>query len=268
MVFAVDTHVHGYAAFDAARLLRAAARNACAAAERAGVKLAALLLCLTEGGDAGVFERWRAAGAFGEGAASLPVKTTQEETALRVENLALPLFLIRGRQAISMEGLEALAIGSAAPWPDRSLPLAELVGRIAADGGYPIVPWGAGKWWGRRGAAVRDLLERSDLPRFALGDNGGRPWFWPRPRVFERASARGILVLPGSDPLPFPGEEDSAGRCLALARAEFEASRPTAGLLRALNEGAVETWVPAGRERAVRFVRHQIAMQFRKRKVA
>lgn len=265
-MFAVDTHVHGYAVFDAAGLVRAALRNACAAAKRNGTSFSAVLLCLTEGGDLGVFDRWRSAGALGAGVDALRLESTSEDAALRVAGLERPVFFIRGRQLVSVEGLEALAIGVAAPWPDRSATLADLLARIAAAGGYPIVPWGAGKWWGRRGATVRALLDRSDLRPFAFGDNGGRPWFWPRPRLLIEAEARGFPVLPGSDPLPFAKEESAAGRCLALARAEFDPARPAASLLDALRRGAVEAWVPAGRERALRFFRHQAALQIRKGK--
>ncbi len=257
-MFAVDTHVHLYGGHDAERLFHAAARHAADAARRIDRILEGLLLCLTEGADAGAFE------ALARGDRGLRVAATGEPVSLRVDGFTPPIFLIRGRQIVSREGLEALAIGWAAPWADRELALGDLVARIVADGGWAIVPWGAGKWWGRRGAVLRALLERPDGPPYALGDNGGRPWFWPRPRPFALAAARGRAILPGSDPLPIRGEESTAGRCLAVCGDPLDMVRPAACLVRALAAGRCAPLSPGGREKLWRFVRNQFLMQRRK----
>jgi len=257
-LFAVDTHVHLYRVHDAERLFRAAAAHAAEAGRRARVALEALMLCLTEGADAGAFE------ALARGERGPRCAPTGEPVSLRVEGFGLPVFVVRGRQIVSREGLEALAIGRSGPWPDRELGLGDLVARIVAEGGWAIVPWGAGKWWGRRGAVLRELIERCDRPPFALGDNGGRPWFWARPRHFARAAARGIAVLPGSDPLPIPGEEATAGRALALVESALDPARPAASLARALSEGRCSPLAAGGREKLWRFVRNQFWMQRRK----
>lgn len=262
-LFAIDTHVHSYSIFDPVLMFRAAEDHVVSESARTGVEVNALLLCFTDGPEGGALETWQKACAVQRRDITLPVRPTEEVSAYRVDGLRLPVFLIRGKQMVSMEGLEVLAIGVAPPWSDRSLTLIELVDRINDAGGYPVVPWGFGKWWGGRCATIRTLVERSTPTPFALGDNGGRPAFWPRPRLFDVAAAHGVPVLPGSDPLPLAGEEITVGRCLALGRGDFDPRRPWSSLSRALRNRDVVTWVRAGREEAIRFFRNQIAMQLR-----
>ena len=109
------------------------------------------------------------------------------------------------------------------------------------------------------------LLDRYARPDFALGDNGGRLRHGRRPPLFERAERRGIRVLPGSDPLPFPHHQVRAGSYGVRLAATLDAARPGRDLYRALVDETVE-WAPFGqREGLLPFLRNQVAMQFRKR---
>jgi len=76
-----------------------------------------------------------------------------------------------------------------------------------------MIPWGVGKWWGRRGRLVTNMIiaERgsSDI---MLADNGGRPWCWARVPQFEMAKEQGMRIVAGTDPLPLKGEETRVGR--------------------------------------------------------
>ena len=54
-----------------------------------------------------------------------------------------------------------------------------------ASNGLAIVPWGFGKWVGKRGKALRRALESVDSRQFFLGDNSGRPKFSPTPLIFR-----------------------------------------------------------------------------------
>ncbi len=107
------------------------------------------------------------------------------------------------------------------------------------------------------------MEERRD-PLFFLGDEGGRPAFWPYPRHFREAAAAGIRDLPGTDPLPFPHDIEKVGRvgiCLSMS---FDEAKPAKSLLTALR--ANEHFKRFARlEPPGRFVRNQLAMQLRKR---
>jgi hypothetical protein len=133
-----------------------------------------------------------------------------------------------------------------------------------AAAGLAAVPWGAGKWLGRRGRVLSDLLESIDDPGVFLGDNGGRPSGW-RPRHFAAAARRGVRLLPGSDPLPFPGEHRSLA-ATGFRLGGTQTGVPDAARLVALLERPATRIEPYGdRERPLRFVRHQLAMQWRMR---
>lgn len=108
------------------------------------------------------------------------------------------LWVVAGRQLITDEKIEVMALGTAQPLPD-SLLLFDTIDAIRANAALPILPWGVGKWWGKRGELVKSALATYGS-EIILGDNGGRPRCW-RPRLLARARKNGIPVVPGSDPL-------------------------------------------------------------------
>ena len=79
------------------------------------------------------------------------------------------LFLIAGRQIVTAENLEVLALATANDFRDGS-PMEELIEAVKESGGIPAIPWGPGKWMGRRGVFLRNLLERAKDPGLFLGD--------------------------------------------------------------------------------------------------
>jgi hypothetical protein len=120
------------------------------------------------------------------------------------------IVIVAGRQIVTAERLEVLALGCADIIRDGQ-PIREVLGQVSGRGAVAVIPWGFGKWWGRRGRIVRGLLNAPEVPSFYLGDNGGRARVWRRPRLFVAADRRGTGVLPGSDPLPLPAHVTRAG---------------------------------------------------------
>jgi hypothetical protein len=182
--------------------------------------------------------------------------------ARRVDDRAT-LWLASGFQVTTLEDLEVLCLGCEQRPGDRR-PIAEVARRARESGALAVVPWGAGKWLGRRGAALSRFLDSVDDPGVFLGDNGGRPDAW-RPRHFAEAAPRGIRVLPGSDPLPFASEANRlGGRGSILSRA-LPKDRIVAALVARLldPETRVEPFGPT--EALLRFVGNQIAMQWQMR---
>jgi hypothetical protein len=145
------------------------------------------------------------------------------------------ILLIAGRQVVTEERLEVLALGCAHEFAD-GRPFADTLRRIADEGGAAVIPWGFGKWLGRRGRIVRDLIERADVP-FCVGDNGGRALSLPRPPLFERAERQSIAVLGGSDPLPLRDHSSRVGGYGFIFEAWQDTTRPAlamTGRIRAL----------------------------------
>lgn len=259
----VDAHVHVHPGFARDAFLDAALANFRREAAELGLRDEVLgCLLLAEMGPARWFQRARNGE---EGAGVWRFERTGELESLvacRIsrEDRDERLLLIAGRQIATREGLEVLALACDADVSD-GLPFGETLHRVRACGALPVLPWGFGKWWGRRGRLVAGALERRGSAPLFLGDNGGRPAVGSAPGLFQKAQACGIAVLPGSDPLPLPWHASRAGSFGFLLEGELDAERPAADLrrrVRELREGprAFGRLAPLPR-----FVRDQVALR-------
>jgi len=177
-----------------------------------------------------------------DSALSARIRRTAEPHSLIVDRVGEPgakVYLVAGRQKVSVERIEVLALGLAPGDPLRSEPdgaisAERLVRRTLDAGAIAVLPWGFGKWIGPRGRTVAELAHGSGFcghPRFFLGDIAHRCWPWPMPRAF-RAGSR---VLPGTDPLPLPGLEAGIARYGFCVEGGWDPERPVASLLDALS---------------------------------
>ena len=123
------------------------------------------------------------------------------------------IHLAPARQVNTAGRLEMLLLGCDQELDDRQA-ANDLIEKFADD--YVLIsPWGVGKWLGKRGRVLVDLINHSSKP-FFLGDNGGRPFFWPVPhfKCIEDLSRgkknkyinKTLTIFNGSDPLPISGE--------------------------------------------------------------
>ncbi|HEX6114559.1 MAG TPA: methyltransferase domain-containing protein [Geminicoccaceae bacterium] len=225
----VDAHVHLHGCFECGRLFDAAAANFARAKNDLRVEgdvYGCLMLTESAGVDqfAALAERERDTGAW-------QLRSTEEpESLLATRSGILPVLVIAGRQIVSAEGIEVLALGTRAQMQD-GRPLADTIDAVRAEGALAVLPWGFGKWWGERGRAVDAYLASVSPPgEIFLGDNGGRPTGLPMPRQFAHAPRRGVRILPGSDPLPHPGEVERIGSCGFVLRLDLDPRRPLATL--------------------------------------
>jgi hypothetical protein len=263
----VDAHVHIYDCFELDRLLDGAAGNFTTVARRHGIAACHCVLLLTETADDNAF-RALAAGAASDGRATTSawvIEATPEPETIVARRGGDELTIVAGRQVVSREKLEILALGTVASFED-GLPAGEAIAAIKAAGALPVLPWGVGKWWGGRGALTDSILEQTGPSEVLLGDNSGRPWFFPEPKQFRVAAATGRRILPGSDPLPFPGEAGRVGSVGSIVEFEWSESQPAAALKQALRDEATPTTPYMTLERLVPFARNQVGMQLRKRR--
>jgi len=173
------------------------------------------------------------------------------------------LIVIAGRQIISQEDLEVLAIGTRQQF-DHGKPIAMLIRDIAQAEAIPIVPWGAGKWIGERRNAIERLIRDPKLPPFFLGDSGSRPALWPRPSLFRLAEERGIRDLPGTDPLPFSKEIQRIGKFGFALDGALDMTAPARDIEQNLLNSAISIQPFGSGEEPLRFLRNQVRMQYRK----
>jgi hypothetical protein len=235
----VDGHVHFHRCFRWADFLDAAARNFSRARENRhdGADCPGCLL-FTESAGAEAFQSLMSRCPAGPADGWQPQRTDEPDSILLRHADGDLIIVVSGRQIVTAERLEVLSIGTATTIPDGQ-PIHAVLRSVMRDDAVAVLPWGAGKWWGRRGRVITELIEaRRDL-HFHLGDNGGRTRWLPGPSLFQTADERGIPVLGGSDPLPLPGQVTRAGSYGFVLDDWRETSRPSNVIkerLRALTE--------------------------------
>jgi ubiquinone/menaquinone biosynthesis C-methylase UbiE len=231
---AVDTHVHLYDCYPVAAFLDVA-RDNFAAAARVGPDAVDGVLMLADPAGADSLERLRR---FQDRPAGerrgWHIEETGEPISLRARrDDGAALLLVAGRQVITAEKLELLALGTVAPIADGE-PLPDTIERAQTTGALPVVAWGVGKWLGRRGRLLQSQLN-ADPDSFHLGDNGGRPWFWPRPAIMRAPHPRPLLA--GSDPFPFLHDLERVGRHGLLLDGPLSPTQPAQELITRLARG-------------------------------
>ncbi len=235
-----DTHLHLYPCHDPGLWAASAHANLGRLARGAGRPDALRVLCLTETARERVFDDWRAAGAGTTPVPGFHLEVCADDPDALIlrprDGDPAPLYVLRGRQIVTGEKIEILALAADPKVPD-GLPARTVLESVIAAGALPVLPWGVGKWWARRGCLVVRLA-REYAGRIWVADSAMRPSGWLAPAVFRRAARDERPPLAGSDPLPVRGEERLAGRYAVFFTAPFDVARPAAAFRAAL-PGAV-----------------------------
>jgi hypothetical protein len=171
--------------------------------------------------------------------------------------------LVAGRQVATAERLEVLALGTASV-PVDGEPLERALDHAEAVGALAVIPWGFGKWWAGRGARVARLIAGDHRRDVFLGDNGGRPRLLPAPPLLRRAVRQGIWNLPGSDPLPLPGEVRRTGSYGFIVPGSPDLDRPFAQVRGAVTRFTGQPRLYGRRVALRRFVIAQTALRLRR----
>jgi hypothetical protein len=266
----IDAHVHLHDCFPLDAFFEQAHRNFEEAARDHGWDPALGVLMLTESEGVDWFARLAglAAGTGFDRDTLLTrwtIEATRDPAALVATSGARRLLVVAGRQVVAREGLEVLLLGTRSSVPD-GRPIREVLAEGARLDALRVIPWGAGKWLFGRGKLLNELIADAQPGKgFFLGDGAGRPFFWGKPRHFDRAEQRGLKILPGTDPLPFPRQTGRAGSFGFRLDGTVDLSSPIEGIKSALRNPASRLTPFGHPERLAPFVRNQIAMQRRKR---
>lgn len=242
-VTAVDGHVHIHPLTDAGALLDAVTRNI---AQLVGSDALPCLL-MTETAQADAFADLRDGR---RSALGWTITPTGDAAALLARRNAAQVLLISGFQIITQEWIEVLSLATCERLPD-GLSLTETLARLQGQDIPAVLPWGLGKWLGKRGRLTADTDET-----VLLGDNRGRPLGWPRPRLFANR-----IVLPGSDPLPITGSEQAAGRYGFLLDGALDPDHPATELIERLVKMRTSPPVFGGRVGPVAALRMQLDLR-------
>lgn len=264
----IDSHVHIYDCFELSEFLLGAWNNFSAAARLYGFDQPLIrVLMLAETSRDHWFQKI-AASIGEESTDTLPSAGTWRFDAVPGDPCAVlasgsrdeKLLLIAGRQIVTKDNIEILALGTREVVTD-GLPLMDVVNSLRDQDALTVVPWGVGKWLGRRGRIVRELVANTQSSGLFLGDIIGRPAFWPRSRIFRNAEAAGFKVLPGTDPLPLESEAARAGECGVFVHGPIDMKQPTQALKRALRSNATQISPYIRREPLMRFLRNQVSIR-------
>lgn len=266
MIF-VDAHVHIYDCFELTKFFDAAYKNFRSAAGKSGHDnsfVGILLLAETSR------DNWFQHLSDSVNGKKLPhdkttgtwkLFPTEDPASLYVRSEGKQdLILVGGRQLVTAEGLELLALATTEIFED-GLELRELLETVPKRGAIPVIPWGVGKWMGKRGKILSKCLSEARRENIFLGDNGGRPSLWPRPRLFEKAESMGVQVLPGSDPLPITDGYQRAGDYGFVLNKRLSDQNPSKFLKAELNQTAHPLETFGGLAGVVPFIRNQIALR-------
>lgn len=200
--------MHVYPQSDVANLLDAAARHFRASANHVGATKWCGVLFLTEIAGINWFEHVAEA-RDGLNYGRWHIKSVPTDPlSLKAYSSNESLQIVAGRQIVTSERIEVHALGMRNPLAD-GMKLSVTVNAVQTAQALPVLPWGVGKWLGKRGRLIAALLS-SKGTELLVSDNSGRPWFW-RDTQLARTRASGRPVLRGSDPLPLRSEERRVG---------------------------------------------------------
>lgn len=232
----VDAHVHFYPPFDAWAGLEAAATNFSRARQRLSLPpdVSGVLMYVRSSFEGPLRELrarlsrdvrkgWTLDSDGDEDAGWL--SATRASAGTRI-------YVVEGQQVKASNGLEVLALAPATDF-EHGLPFPTTLERVLQSGAVTVIPWGFGKWLGPRGRQVEAALEHATSGTLFLGDNSSRPSSLSDPKPFRTARARGVFVLPGSDPMAMPDQERSIGR-FGFVLDGFDPASPVESIRRSL----------------------------------
>jgi len=188
-VLVIDTHFHFYPNFSFEACLDACLTNV----KKLGIekKDLQIMLCFTERYDCNFFEKME-----------YPQLKQISDNLKTLHYKQVPFYFLRGYQIISTENIEVLALGCPERLPDKIFNAAELCHKIQQANAVAVLPWGLGKWLGKRGKIIQSVLDENK--NVCVGTTALQPIVF---RNMFIKKFTGHVVLFGSDALPMTGEE-------------------------------------------------------------
>ncbi|MEZ6191199.1 MAG: hypothetical protein R3C45_07895 [Phycisphaerales bacterium] len=262
-VVLVDSHVHLYDCFDRVTFFDSALNNLRHAAQALGLPADTPgCLMFTEMSGDHAFESLIKQHKLPGGWTFHPAAEGRSLVAAKDGRDVLTL--IAGRQIVTRENIEVLALCCNEEFTDGRA-VEHTIEKVIEVGGLPVLPYGVGKWSGARGVIVDDLLNSALGSRLMLGDNAGRLSLAGEPKQFALARERGVWVLPGTDPLPFPAQARGVGRYGMVLTGGIDPGKPAASAKQSIETANQQPRVFGRTDGPIRFLGLQSAMQLRKR---
>lgn len=256
----IDSHIHIHECYDLETFFDSAFNNFSKYSYDSEYQSA---LCLTESYGANIFEKLKKTAKNNIPIGKYSLNLTNSSNVLKINNKH-PLFIISGKQIITKENLEVLAIGLENEYDD-GIRIEKVLSDVINSHCIPIIPWGFGKWIGKRKKILENLILNNEYFPIFLGDNGNRTWFLHKSRLFKIAQRKNIFNLQGSDPLPFSREVTKPGSYGIILDDCLDERNPFESLYQILIHTESQFQVYGKLESLLYFLKNQISMQLVKR---
>lgn len=174
------------------------------------------------------------------------------------------LTLIAGRQIVTQEGLEVLALCCGGLFKDGQL-IEQSIAEVLDAGGLPVLPYGVGKWRGARGKVLDRVIHGPHKDKLFLGDNAGRLAIAGEPTQLAEAQKHGIWTLHGTDPLPIASQVDRVARAVTILEGDIDRQAPAASLKQLIEASDKQPNAYFRGNGIFSFLKLQVTMQIRKR---
>lgn len=220
------------------------------------------VLCLTEISGSNFFEAL-----FSKKIApdEFSLEFTNEEESVIVKNKYDEIIIvIAGKQIIAQNGIEVLALGTTKNFETNNC-IEKTISEVNESSAIAVLPWGVGKWLGRKKEIIKKFVFENSEEKFFLGDNSGRPSFWAEPDIFEIGKSSNHFILAGTDALAIPREENKTGTYGFYLNSEINLEEPAKDLLSQISNLKAQPKIFGNLENPVKFFKNQITMQMRKR---
>jgi hypothetical protein len=190
--------------------------------------------------------------------------TEEENSIIAAKNEEQKIVIVAGRQIVTKENLEVLALGILNGIEDKEH-THEVINKVIRKGGLAVIPWGVGKWIGKKRKIVMEILRAQGPDSLFVGDNGNRPFFWSNKKILKKFEEKNIKNLNGSDPLPFKSEYGRAGKFGFAMEGFINFDKPFESITEKIFDKQVELLRYGRLENPYRFFRNQILMQIKKK---
>ncbi len=221
------------------------------------------ILLLTEGRKNDFFSQFKKNRGFSNDS-GYHFLDTKEDISLVLARHNKPLcYLLKGRQIVTREDLEVLLVASGQGIED-GLPIETVIERILNKNDIAVLAWGFGKWFFKRGSVIHSLIKKYRFPGLFIGDNSGRPTFWPIPQQFKRAKEYDIPIISGSDPLPFSDEVHKVGTYGFSVEGKFNKNEPAGSIWEILLSPETTIDFFGRRDNALSFFKRQSKIYLKK----
>ena len=255
----VDAHVHFYDCFSPCSFFNSAFYNLSSLSEKGNESSAQVLLLTETARESGFLRLLEASKNPAKAVCKVDENwycyaTGEPDSVILKTRSGKVLYVIAGKQIVTREGLEVHALATNVSFEDGK-PLQGLLDEIRSSGGVAAMPWGTGKWLGRRGGVMKSMCGRFSRIGILLSDSGIRPWIWPESKLYKS----GPRVIAGTDPLPIPAEAFRTGSFGFTVLAQWDQSRPAQSMRSVLVNRELEI---------TRFGRSQGVWQFLSRQIA